>query len=78
MNTAWTKEEHPNWYRDISPMRFLILGSFPPHPGKQMYPFYYPTERNRFWKILAELAGQPLQWQKDADVKLAVKNDMRS
>ena len=61
----WNKEEHPNWYRDVSPMRCLILGSFPPHSTKWAYPFFYPNRRNRFWKILADLAGESLQSTKD-------------
>jgi G:T/U-mismatch repair DNA glycosylase len=60
MSVIWTKEIHPPWYRDVSPMRTLILGSFPPHPGKWAYPFYYPNRLNRFWKILADLAGTAL------------------
>ena len=62
----WNTEEHPNWYKDVSPMRCLILGSFPPHPSKWAYPFFYPNRRNRFWKILADLAGESLQSTKDA------------
>ena len=73
MNADWNKEEHPNWYKDVSPMRYLILGSFPPHPSKQQYPFYYPNGRNRFWKILAELAGHTLQWTNGVDVNVAVE-----
>ena len=61
-------EEHPNWYKDVSPMRCLILGSFPPHPSKWAYPFFYPNRRNRFWKILADLAGESLQSTKDNKV----------
>jgi G:T/U-mismatch repair DNA glycosylase len=61
MNEDWNIEVHPNWYLDVSPMRSLILGSFPPHESKRIYPFFYPTARNRFWKILAELADMPLQ-----------------
>jgi len=68
----WIKEEHPNWYKDVSPMRCLILGSFPPHPGKWAYPFFYPNGQNRFWRILADLAGQPLQWTK-VDKVMAVE-----
>ena len=69
MNADWNKEEHPNWYKDVCPMRCLILGSFPPHPSKWAYPFFYPTTRNRFWKILADLAGEPLRWTKDDKTK---------
>ena len=65
-------EEHPKWYQDVSPMRYLILGSFPPHPSKWAYPFFYPNRRNRFWKILADLAGESLQSTKDNNV-LAVE-----
>ena len=69
MIANWNKEEHPNWHRDVSPMRCLILGSFPPHPSKRIYPFFYPTARNRFWKILADLAGEQLKWTKVDKVK---------
>lgn len=64
MDTNWSIEVHPNWYRDVTPMRCLILGSFPPHPSKWEYPFFYPNGRNRFWKILADLAGESLKWTK--------------
>ena len=69
MTEEWTIEKHPNWYKDVSPMRFLILGSFPPPPSKRIYPFFYPNGRNRFWKILAELAGETLQWTHVDSVK---------
>ena len=69
MDTDWNKEEHPNWYRDVSPMRYLILGSFPPHPSKWEYPFFYPNGQNRFWKILADLAEQNLKWTKSDKTK---------
>lgn len=71
MDTNWNKEEHPNWYKDVSPMRCLILGSFPPHPSKWEYPFFYPNRRNRFWKILADLAEEPLKWTKVDKTKAA-------
>ncbi len=64
MNADWNKEVHPNWYKDVSPMRCLIPGSFPPHPTKWEYPFFYPHGRNRFWKILASLADESLEWRK--------------
>jgi G:T/U-mismatch repair DNA glycosylase len=62
MDEVWTQEIHPDWYLDVSPMRNLILGSFPPHPAKRVYDFYYPTARNRFWKVLSDIAELPLQW----------------
>lgn len=49
-------ETHPNWYFDIPVMHILILGSFPPHPSKRDYEFYYPNKINHFWKILSHLA----------------------
>ena len=42
-------------------MRALILGSFPPHPKRWDYEFYYPNAKNHFWFILAEIAGRELQ-----------------
>lgn len=68
MEPDWIKEEHPNWYKDVSPMRCLILGSFPPHPSKWAYSFFYPTIRNRFWKVLADIAGEPLKWTKESTI----------
>jgi len=46
-------------------MRSLILGSFPPHHSKRDYEFFYPNRRNRFWKLLADLAQIPLLSTKD-------------
>jgi len=60
----WKKEIHPTWYRDVTPMKYLILGSFPPHESKRHYPFYYPNSMNRFWKILSDISGKPLQYTK--------------
>ncbi len=62
-------EIHPSWYRDLPTLRMLILGSFPPHPSKRIYPFFYPNGRNRFWKILADIAGMPLEWTRKDPVK---------
>ena len=60
--SLWKKEIHPEWYRDVTPMKHLILGSFPPHKSKWHYPFYYPNSMNRFWKILSDISGKPLQY----------------
>ena len=73
MDADWNKEEHPNWYKDVPTMRSLILGSFPPHHSKCAYPFFYPTLRNRFWKILADLAGESLKWTKTDNKSKAVQ-----
>lgn len=62
-----SEEIHPDWYYDVSYMKTLILGSFPPYVRKY-YQFYYPNPINKFWKILSELSGIPLQHTKtDAD-----------
>ena len=76
-NKEWTLEDHPDWYRDVSPMHYLILGSFPPHPDRQQYPFYYPNRRNRLWPVLAELAALPLQWRIGDDPAVAVAERYR-
>lgn len=52
-------EHHPEWYHAVPHMKTLILGSFPPHPDRWTYPFYYPNAQNRFWRILAHIAGEP-------------------
>lgn len=72
----WNKEVHPVWYKDVTPMRRLILGSFPPHASRWAYPFFYPNRRNRFWKILADLAGVALVSRKNED-ELAVEERYR-
>ncbi len=69
MKSSWQTETHPSWYRDLPALRTLILGSFPPHPSKHNYPFYYPNGLNRFWKILADIAGVPLEWTKKDPAK---------
>ncbi len=69
MDKNWESEIHPSWYRDLPTLRTLILGSFPPHPSKRIYPFFYPNGRNRFWKILADIAGVPLEWTKKDPAK---------
>lgn len=72
MNSEIFTETHPQWYRDVNPMHYLILGSYPPHPRKRTYPFFYPNAQNRFWKILAELAGLPLEYTR-TDAQKAVE-----
>lgn len=50
-------ETHPNWFYDFSPMKTLVLGSFPPHQSKHSFPFYYPNKQNRFWKVMSVISG---------------------
>jgi hypoxanthine-DNA glycosylase len=65
-------ETHPDWYTDIAQMKYLILGSYPPHESKWTYPFYYPNSQNRFWKILSDISGIELKYTK-TDKKKAVE-----
>ena len=45
-------------------MKTLVLGTYPPHEDQRDFPFYYPNNVNHFWKILAEIANQPLkEWK---------------
>jgi hypothetical protein len=54
------KECHPDWYYPVQGMRTLILGTFPPHPDKRHYEFYYPNRQNRFWGVMAKIASTEL------------------
>lgn len=49
-------ETHPNWFYDFTPMKTLVLGSFPPHQSKHSFPFYYPNKQNRFWKVMSVIS----------------------
>lgn len=69
-------ETHPDWYFDIPIMRTLILGSYPPHPKRYSYPFYYPHKRNHFWKILADIAKTPLVYFEGEQAVVERKNIM--
>jgi G:T/U-mismatch repair DNA glycosylase len=40
----------------------LILGTFPTRPSLRKYDFFYPNPSNKFWKILAQLAGTELRF----------------
>ncbi len=39
----------------------LILGTFPPRKEQWDFDFYYPNKKNKFWKVLAEIAGYKLK-----------------
>lgn len=39
--------------------KVLILGSFPSVKSREMQ-FYYGHPQNRFWKVIAELTGEPV------------------
>lgn len=61
IDKKWSTEIHEDWYFDVEGMRTLILGTFPPHPEKWDYSFYYPNSQNLFWSILAKVAGTSLR-----------------
>lgn len=76
-------ETHPEWYCDIPEMKFLILGSYPPHEDKRDYPFYYPNSQNSFWKLLAEIAGEQLMYlkgqpEKAVDERIAIMTKLKA
>jgi G:T/U-mismatch repair DNA glycosylase len=54
-------EHHSEWWHAVPDMRVLIIGSFPPHERQRRYPFYYPNKQNRFWPVLAKIAGVNLK-----------------
>jgi G:T/U-mismatch repair DNA glycosylase len=72
-NPDWKHETHPDWYRDVPKMKYLILGSFPPHESRRDYPFYYPNSSNRFWDILAKIAKKKLAYVKKLTEKEKLK-----
>lgn len=48
-------EQHP-WPPFIPQgARVLMLGTFPPKPGRWSMPFFYPNKSNDFWKIMGHL-----------------------
>ena len=51
-------------YHNIPPVydknsRILILGSFPSVKSREAQ-FFYGHPQNRFWKVLADLCGEPV------------------
>lgn len=61
-NSFELEETHPDWFYDIPEMKCLIVGSFPPHEDKRDFNFYYPNTQNRFWDVLALIAGHELKF----------------
>jgi G:T/U-mismatch repair DNA glycosylase len=56
------EEIHPwNWYVPAE-AKSLIIGTFPPTLRNWSYDFFYPNKNNYFWKIMAQIAGSPLQY----------------
>jgi G:T/U-mismatch repair DNA glycosylase len=56
------EEMHPwKWYVP-SGAKTVIIGTFPPTLRNWSYDFFYPNKNNYFWRILAALAGEELQY----------------
>ena len=51
----------------------LILGSFPSVASREAA-FYYGHPQNRFWRVLAEIFGQPLPTSNDERRELILSN----
>lgn len=68
-----SEETHPDWYQDISEMKYLILGSYPPHADKRDYPFYYPNSQNSFWELLSKIDGKELKYFKTEPEKAVLE-----
>jgi G:T/U-mismatch repair DNA glycosylase len=66
-------EKHQNWYRDVTPMKCLVIGSFPPYNTKWDFPFYFPNSQNRFWSILSQISDKSLNYIKKFEEKDKVK-----
>jgi G:T/U-mismatch repair DNA glycosylase len=55
------EEIHP-WNRYIpANAKSIIIGTFPPTLRNWSYDFFYPNKNNYFWRIMAQIAGKPLQ-----------------
>ena len=56
------QEIHPwNWYLPAG-ARTVVIGTFPPTLRNWSYNFFYPNKNNYFWKIMAQIAQQELQF----------------
>ena len=51
--------------------RVLVLGSFPSALSRENR-FYYGNPRNRFWRVMADVLGEPLPAAGDVDAKRAL------
>ena len=57
-----TKETHLwKWYIP-SGAKTVIIGTFPPVRRNWSFDFFYPNKNNYFWRVLAALDGQELQY----------------
>ena len=60
----------------VSPeSRILILGSFPSVKSREQG-FYYGHPQNRFWRVLAEVYGEPLPLSIPAKRELVLRHDL--
>ena len=79
----WKKEAHPtDWYTPIAGMKTLILGSFPPadndpHLRKTRdYQFYYPNNKNNFWRALSKALSDELDVIESKKDPVAVRRNL--
>ena len=56
------EEIHPwKWYVPAG-AKSIIIGTFPPTLRNWSYNYFYPNKNNFFWRIMAQIAGKPLQY----------------
>lgn len=53
--------------------RILMLGTMP-SPKSRETGFYYGHPRNRFWKVVADVCGEPLPGTKEEKIAFALRN----
>lgn len=53
--------------------RILMLGTMP-SPKSREIGFYYGHPRNRFWKVVSEVCGEPLPESKEDKIQFALRN----
>ena len=56
------EEIHPwNWYIPAG-SETVVIGTFPPTRRNWSFDFFYPNKSNNFWKVIARIAGRPLNY----------------
>lgn len=53
--------------------RILMLGTMP-SPKSRETGFYYGHPRNRFWKVVSDVCGEPLPESKEDKIQFALRN----
>lgn len=58
---SYSQEQHPwNWYIPKSATK-LFIGTFPTHTRNRKHDFFYCSSTNRFWEVLASVAGHSIE-----------------